>query len=75
DSLLIDVARTPLIISGPADDSSELYKKVITIITLMFRQEKEDSDSFQGEGHFSVDEIARQVNLTDRGLVLIEELL
>ncbi len=39
------------------------------------RQEKEDSDTFQGEGHFSVDEKARQVTLTERGLVLIEELL
>ncbi|MGO3911547.1 preprotein translocase subunit SecA, partial [Huaxiibacter chinensis] len=39
------------------------------------RQEKEDSDTFQGEGHFSVDEKARQVNLTERGLIQIEELL
>ncbi len=41
----------------------------------MIRQEKEDSETFQGEGHFSVDEKSRQVNLTERGLVLIEELL
>lgn len=39
------------------------------------RQEKEDSDTFQGEGHFSVDEKSRQVTLTERGLVLIEQLL
>lgn len=45
------------------------------IIPHLIRQEKEDSDTFQGEGHFSVDEKARQVNLTERGLVLIEELL
>jgi len=75
DSILIDEARTPLIISGPAEDSSELYKKVNKIIPHLVRQEKEDSDTFQGEGHFSVDEKARQVNLTERGLVLIEELL
>ncbi|WP_036770968.1 preprotein translocase subunit SecA [Photorhabdus australis] len=75
DSILIDEARTPLIISGPAEDSSELYIKVNKLIPRLIRQEKEDSDTFQGEGHFSVDEKSRQVNLTERGLVLIEQLL
>ena len=75
DSILIDEARTPLIISGPAEDSSEMYTKVNKIIPHLIRQEKEDSDTFQGEGHFSVDEKARQVHLTERGLVNIEELL
>lgn len=75
DSILIDEARTPLIISGPAEDSSELYQKVDKLIPHLQRQEKEDSDTFQGEGHFSVDEKSRQVTITERGLVLIEELL
>lgn len=75
DSILIDEARTPLIISGPAEDSSEMYIRVNTLIPKLIRQEKEDSDSFQGEGHFSVDEKARQVHLTERGLILIEEML
>ena len=75
DSIRIDEARTPLIISGPAEDSSEMYKRVNKIIPHLIRQEKEDSETFQGEGHFSVDEKSRQVNLTERGLVLIEELL
>ncbi|MCI1900960.1 MAG: preprotein translocase subunit SecA, partial [Enterobacter sp.] len=75
DSILIDEARTPLIISGPAEDSSEMYRKVDKIIPHLIRQDKEDSDTFQGEGHFSVDEKARQVNLTERGLIQIEELL
>ncbi|MDC9621397.1 preprotein translocase subunit SecA [Xenorhabdus sp. XENO-7] len=75
DSILIDEARTPLIISGPAEDSSELYIKVDKLIPKLIRQEKEDSETFQGEGHFSVDEKTRQVNLTERGLVLVEELL
>ncbi|CAM3792736.1 preprotein translocase subunit SecA [Rahnella victoriana] len=75
DSILIDEARTPLIISGPAEDSSEMYTRVDKLIPKLIRQEKEDSDTFQGEGHFSVDEKARQVHLTERGLVLIEELL
>ena len=75
DSILIDEARTPLIISGPAEDSSEMYIKVNKLIPKLIRQEKEDSDTFQGEGHFSVDEKARQVHLTERGLILIEEML
>ncbi|BFO08280.1 preprotein translocase subunit SecA [Serratia rubidaea] len=75
DSILIDEARTPLIISGPAEDSSEMYIKVDKLIPKLIRQEKEDSDTFQGEGHFSVDEKARQVHLTERGLILIEEML
>lgn len=75
DSILIDEARTPLIISGPAEDSSEMYTRVNKLIPQLIRQEKEDSDTFQGEGHFSVDEKARQVHLTERGLILIEEML
>ncbi|WP_411751444.1 preprotein translocase subunit SecA, partial [Serratia sp. (in: enterobacteria)] len=75
DSILIDEARTPLIISGPAEDSSEMYKRVNKLIPQLIRQEKEDSDTFQGEGHFSVDEKARQVHLTERGLIMIEEML
>ncbi|CFQ48683.1 preprotein translocase subunit SecA [Yersinia frederiksenii] len=75
DSILIDEARTPLIISGPAEDSSEMYIRVNKLIPKLIRQEKEDSDSFQGEGHFSVDEKSRQVHLTERGLILIEQML
>ncbi|MFV8800217.1 preprotein translocase subunit SecA [Yersinia sp. LJYL362] len=75
DSILIDEARTPLIISGPAEDSSEMYIRVNKLIPKLIRQEKEDSDSFQGEGHFSVDEKSRQVHLTERGLIKIEEML
>ncbi|MDI6958795.1 preprotein translocase subunit SecA, partial [Pantoea sp. Pa-EAmG] len=75
DSILIDEARTPLIISGPAEDSSDLYIKVNKIIPHLVRQEKEDSDNFQGEGDFWVDEKARQAHMTERGLVKVEELL
>ncbi|ENA3445286.1 preprotein translocase subunit SecA [Yersinia enterocolitica] len=75
DSILIDEARTPLIISGPAEDSSEMYFRVNKLIPKLIRQEKEDSDTFQGEGHFSVDEKSRQVHLTERGLIKIEEML
>lgn len=75
DSILIDEARTPLIISGPSEDSSDLYKKVDKLIFHLKQQEKEDSDTFQGKGHFSVDKKSRQVTLTERGLELIEQLL
>ncbi|WP_392566387.1 preprotein translocase subunit SecA [Utexia brackfieldae] len=75
DSILIDEARTPLIISGPADDSSELYVRINKIIPHLTRQDKEDSDDYQGDGDFSVDEKSKQVNLTERGLVKVEELL
>jgi preprotein translocase subunit SecA len=75
DSILIDEARTPLIISGQAEDSSDKYISVDRIIPHLIRQEKEDSDQFQGEGDFSIDEKSRQVNLTERGLIKVEELL
>ncbi|CRK85452.1 Protein translocase subunit SecA [Candidatus Providencia siddallii] len=75
DSILIDEARTPLIISGPTEDSSELYSKINKLIPYLKLQEKEDSDTFQGKGHFSIDEKSRQVTLTERGLILVEELL
>lgn len=74
DSILIDEARTPLIISGPSEDSSEMYRRVDKLIPNLICQDKEDSEFFQGEGHFSIDEKSRQVHLTERGLVLIEEL-
>ncbi|VFP88229.1 preprotein translocase subunit SecA [Candidatus Erwinia haradaeae] len=75
DSILIDEARTPLIISGPTEDHSELYIKINNIIPKLIRQEKEDSERFQGTGHFSVDEKTRQVYLTERGLITLENLM
>ncbi|OCG45351.1 preprotein translocase subunit SecA [Gilliamella sp. Fer1-1] len=75
DSILIDEARTPLIISGQAEDSSDRYISIDKIIPYLIRQEKEDSDQFQGDGDFSIDEKSRQVNLTERGLIKVEELL
>ncbi len=75
DSILIDEARTPLIISGAAEDSSELYIRVNTLIPKLIRQDKEDSEEYTGEGDFSVDEKAKQVNLTERGQEKVETLL
>lgn len=64
DSILIDEARTPLIISGPADISTDLYLNVNKIIP-----------KFAKEEHFSLDEKARQVSLTEEGIALGEQLL
>lgn len=75
DSILIDEARTPLIISGPAEDSSDRYVRINKIVPYLTRQKKEDTEEFQGDGDFSIDEKSRQVNLTERGLLKVEELL
>ena len=71
DSILIDEARTPLIISGPSEDSSELYKRINLLIPKL-RRGYEDSEDL---GHYTVDEKNRQVELTEEGHVYIEELL
>lgn len=69
DSILIDEARTPLIISGASEDSSELYKRVNRLIPSL----KEETE---GEtGHFTIDEKQRQVELTETGHEFIEELM
>ncbi|NDY96680.1 preprotein translocase subunit SecA [Wenzhouxiangella limi] len=70
DSILIDEARTPLIISGPADDGPELYVKINRIVPYLDRQEEED-----GPGDFSVDEKAKQVYLTEEGMAKVERLM
>ncbi|ALU43251.1 preprotein translocase subunit SecA [Pseudoalteromonas rubra] len=75
DSILIDEARTPLIISGPAEDSSELYTKINTIVPELTLQEKEDEEGIEGDGDFTLDEKSKQVHLTERGQVKVEELL
>ncbi len=62
DSILIDEARTPLIISGPAEESTELYLKINELVPQLKRQEGEES-----EGDFWADEKSRQVHLSDSG--------
>ncbi|WP_386694735.1 preprotein translocase subunit SecA [Lonepinella sp. MS14435] len=75
DSILIDEARTPLIISGPAEDSSELYIAINKLVPILIEQEKEDSDEFQGEGDYSLDLKHKQVNMTERGQEKCEQWL
>ncbi len=70
DSILIDEARTPLIISGAVEDKTDLYVKVNTLIPALSKQEEED-----GDGDYSVDEKARQAYLTEDGHQHVEELL
>jgi len=70
DSILIDEARTPLIISGPAEDSPELYIAVNKIVPQMIRQEAED-----GEGDYWVDEKQKQVHMSEAGMQHADELL
>ncbi|MGS0827363.1 preprotein translocase subunit SecA [Shewanella sp. 0m-8] len=75
DSILIDEARTPLIISGAAEDSSELYIKINTLIPNLIAQDKEDTEEYVGEGDYSVDEKSKQVHMTERGQEKVEVLL
>ncbi|ABZ75038.1 preprotein translocase, SecA subunit [Shewanella halifaxensis HAW-EB4] len=75
DSILIDEARTPLIISGAAEDSSELYIKINTLIPNLIAQDKEDTEDEIGVGDYSVDEKSKQVHMTERGQEKVEVLL
>ncbi|KMT63803.1 preprotein translocase subunit SecA [Catenovulum maritimum] len=75
DSILIDEARTPLIISGPAEDSSELYTKINTLVPSLIQTDKEDTEEENSEGDFTVDEKSKQVHLTEQGQINIEKLL
>ncbi|GAB4289079.1 MAG: preprotein translocase subunit SecA [Methylophaga sp.] len=74
DSILIDEARTPLIISGPAEDSSELYQKINTLIPHLEKQEGEEEEITK-PGDYTVDEKNKQVHFTEAGHEKIEKLL
>ncbi|MES9873744.1 MAG: preprotein translocase subunit SecA [Candidatus Sedimenticola sp. 6PFRAG7] len=78
DSILIDEARTPLIISGPTDSSSDLYSQIDKVIPLLTRQdpvESEDGKPAFGPGDYSVDEKARQAFLSEDGHQHVEDML
>jgi preprotein translocase subunit SecA len=70
DSILIDEARTPLIISGPAEESTELYLRINQLVPRLTRQQQED-----GPGDFAVDEKTKQVHVTDTGHERVEQLM
>jgi preprotein translocase subunit SecA len=70
DSILIDEARTPLIISGPAEESTELYLRINQLVPLLARQKQEE-----GPGDFSVEEKTKQVHITEAGHEHVEQLM
>ncbi|PHS71033.1 MAG: preprotein translocase subunit SecA [Methylophaga sp.] len=74
DSILIDEARTPLIISGPAEDSSELYQRMNELIPNLSKQIGEDEE-IEVEGDYTIDEKSKQVYFTEVGHEKIETLL
>ena len=78
DSILIDEARTPLIISGPAEDSSQTYLAVNDIPAQLTRQDPITNDEGKpdfGPGDYAVDEKAKQIFLSDDGHEKVEEIL
>ena len=79
DSILIDEARTPLIISGPSSESSEMYKIIKKFIPKLVAQKREPTDDEplqdHERGHYIIDEKNRSVELTDDGYLLVENLL
>ncbi|MCY4472615.1 MAG: preprotein translocase subunit SecA [Kistimonas sp.] len=79
DSILIDEARTPLVISGPAESSSQLYRVMDGLAPSLVRQpilsDAEQEEGVEETGHYTVDEKTRQVELTELGHQFIEEML
>ncbi len=77
DSILIDEARTPLIISGAAEDSSLLYKRINEVAPLLSEAEvtEEAGEKTVGPGHFTLDEKARHIDLTEEGHEFVEQFL
>ncbi|MBA1276034.1 preprotein translocase subunit SecA [Stutzerimonas azotifigens] len=75
DSILIDEARTPLIISGQAEDSSKLYQQINLLIPRLTQHIEEEEGVVTQEGHFSIDEKTRQIELNEQGHQYVEELL
>ncbi len=75
DSVLIDEARTPLIISGAAETGSDLYRQIDQLIPGLIPQDKEDTEEYTGTGDYTLDLKIRQAYLTERGQIKIEEML
>lgn len=78
DSILIDEARTPLIISGSLEDSSALYKKMNGLIPKLKEQivsGEDEKEVVEKEGDYTIDEKSKQVHFTESGQIRVEELL
>jgi len=75
DSILIDEARTPLIISGPADTAADVYAKIDVIVPKLVKQEGELENADDGDGDYTVDEKSKQAYLTEAGHEKAEQLM
>lgn len=75
DSILIDEARTPLIISGAAEDSSDMYELFNRLVPKLKKQEKQELEEGQEAGDYYVDEKSKQAYLTDQGHIQLEKML
>jgi len=76
DSILIDEARTPLIISGPADETPQLYVRINQLIPQLNKAEFLDDEQGEvSEGDFTIDEKQKQVYLTEDGMAHVEDLM
>jgi preprotein translocase subunit SecA len=75
DSILIDEARTPLIISGAAQDSSEMYKKMNLLVPKLTEHKEAEEGVVEQEGHFVIDLKSRSVELNEAGHELVEDML
>ena len=79
DSILIDEARTPLVISGPTENTADTYQKISKFIPKLNEQVSEENEEGESrtvkEGHFIIEEKSKQIELTDSGHDYIEQLL
>jgi preprotein translocase subunit SecA len=75
DSILIDEARTPLIISGAAQDSSEMYKKINLLVPKLIEHKETEEEVVEQEGHFVIDLKSRSIELNEVGHELVEDML
>ncbi|GAA6133826.1 preprotein translocase subunit SecA [Oceaniserpentilla sp. 4NH20-0058] len=75
DSILIDEARTPLIISGAAQDSSEMYQRINLLVPNLIEHKETEEEVVEQEGHFVIDLKSRSVELNEAGHELVEDML
>jgi preprotein translocase subunit SecA len=75
DSILIDEARTPLIISGAAQDSSEMYKRINQLVPKLIEHKESEEEVVEQEGHFVIDLKSRSIELNEVGHELVEDML
>lgn len=75
DSILIDEARTPLIISGAAQDSSEMYKRINLLVPKLVEHKEQEEGVVEQEGHYVIDLKSRSVELNEAGHELVEDML